>query len=268
MRALPGRLVLLGHPVAHSLSPRIHGAALRAAGIPLEYTALDVVPAELDTVLGRLRQEDAAGNVTVPHKRAVAAACDHVSDVARQAGAVNTFWFEHGALHGDNTDVAGFDAAVGRLTALAGGEWPRRVGLLGTGGAARAVLVACAARGATVDVHGRTRARVQELVGAFAGARAAAGVIAPDVELVVNATTVGMLDDAMPLDPGLVPAGAAVMDLVYRPAETAWTHACRARGHPAADGIEMLLAQAALAFRRFTGVEPDIAAMRASVSPG
>src|ERR1051325_5208336 len=112
---LPGRLVLLGHPLGHTLSPLIHNAALKAAGIPVEYSAFDVPPAQLSSALRQLKYEKAAGNVTVPHKAAVRAACDSLSPTAERAGAVNTFWFEDGRLIGDNTDVGGVEFSVRRL---------------------------------------------------------------------------------------------------------------------------------------------------------
>src|SRR5438045_84635 len=101
MRGHPGRLVLLGHPVSHSFSPAFQNAALRAAGIPLVYEALDVAPRELRIVLRELKAADAAGNVTIPHKVAVHASCDELTSIAIRVGAVNTFWFESGKLHGD-----------------------------------------------------------------------------------------------------------------------------------------------------------------------
>src|SRR5687767_387011 len=107
----PSRLVLLGHPVGHSLSPRIQNAALRSAGIPLEYTALDVRPESLDTALDDVIATRTAGNVTIPHKEAVAARAS-LTDLAQRVGAVNTFWVEDGTLRGHNTDVHGFDASV------------------------------------------------------------------------------------------------------------------------------------------------------------
>lgn len=264
----PSRLVLLGHPVTHSLSPVFHNAALRAAGLALRYTALDVLPDALPRVLDALRQEGAAGNVTIPHKRAVALACGHVTAVARRTGAVNTFWIEGGALCGDNTDVAGFGAAVERLLGAAPGSlWPRRIALLGAGGAARAVLAAAELHGGvTVDVHARTPAHAAALAGEFACASVRRGDPAPDAGLVVNATPMGMADDAHPLPIDAIPEGAAVLDLVYRPGETTWVRAARARGHVAADGIEMLLEQGALAFERFTGRAPDRGVMRASIA--
>ena len=137
----PGRLVLLGHPVAHSLSPLFQNALLQRAEIPLTYHALDVEPHALRTVLSDLVAADGAGNVTVPLKDAVASHCDWVTPIAARVGAVNTFWSEDGRLFGDNTDVGGFLAAV-RTHAP---QLPRgaRVVLLGAGGSAAAVLAAC-----------------------------------------------------------------------------------------------------------------------------
>lgn len=265
--ALPSRLVLLGHPVAHSLSPRFQSAALRAAGIPREYTALDVAPEDLSRTLDVLREEDAAGNVTIPHKRAVALACVHVTPAARRAGAVNTFWFEGGALAGDNTDVEGFATAVQALLQDTAQRWPRRIAVLGAGGAARAVLTAAEDRGSLrVDVVARDPARGAALVADFPLARVLHGDLPGDVDLVVNATPVGLHDESFPLAPERVPAGAAVLDLVYRRGGTPWSHACRAAGHRAADGTEMLLAQGALSFQRFTGRAPDLGVMRAALA--
>src|SRR6202040_2695378 len=136
----PGRLVLLGHPVAHSLSPIFQNAALRAAGISLLYEAVDVAPRDLRALLKKLKELGVAGNVTIPHKVAVHASCDELTDTAKRVGAVNTFWFESDRLHGDNTDVGGFDAAA---RALLGGETTgARMVVLGSGGAAAAIIAA------------------------------------------------------------------------------------------------------------------------------
>jgi shikimate dehydrogenase len=137
----PERLVLLGHPVAHSLSPRMQDAALKSAGIPLRYEAIDVDPSHFDETIDRLRSENAAGNVTVPHKERMRAACDVLSPLANKVGAVNTFWIaDDGSLVGDNTDVGGFDATVRDLLGRRPSELT--VGLLGAGGSAAAVLAA------------------------------------------------------------------------------------------------------------------------------
>src|SRR5438132_5590789 len=111
-RPKPKRLVLLGDPVAHSLSPAFQNAALRAAGIELVYEALRVPTADLPAAIRRLAAENAAGNVTVPHKREMLALCSRASPIAERVGAVNTFWTDQGEVVGDNTDVAGFERAV------------------------------------------------------------------------------------------------------------------------------------------------------------
>src|SRR6185437_9274147 len=135
-----GMLVLLGHPVRQSVSPIFQNAALRAAGLALTYEALDVEPGALGDRVRALVARRAAGNVTIPHKLAVAGMCETLTPLAQRAGAVNTFWVEQGALAGDNTDVGGFDELARRVL----GSIPlgARVALLGAGGAAAAVLTA------------------------------------------------------------------------------------------------------------------------------
>ena len=277
----PTRLVLLGSPVAHSLSPTFQNAALDIAGLPLRYEALDVPATALDDTLARLSLEGAAGNVTVPHKIAVHDRCSTLTPAARRAGAVNTFWFTDGTLHGDNTDVGGFTAAV---TALVGSEaLPRSLVLLGAGGAAAGVCTAAEQWGATsIVVVARSRgtahrlaARFPELVtiaDSLAGASVPADVrgrrARRDVPLplVVNATPLGFSpDDALPLAIDQLPPGAPLLDLVYARGETRLVREARAAGHPAADGLTMLLEQGALAFERWFGFSPDRDAMRRSV---
>ena len=256
----PSRLVLLGHPVAQSLSPRFQNAALRAAGIPIVYEAVDVAPDEFPVALARLRAERGAGNVTHPHKRAMAASCDRVSALAERCGAVNTFWHEEGVLVGDNTDVGGFEsvarALLGERCATA------RVALIGAGGASAAVLAAAEGWGtATVRIYNRTMSRAQELASRFSGI----ATVVPTMDaalagatLVVNATALGMRDgDPFPVPLTALPPGGALIDLVYRADETAWVRAGRDAGHWAADGRGMLVEQGALAFARWFGRPPD-----------
>lgn len=265
MRPPPTRLVLLGHPVAHSLSPRMHTAALAHARIPLEYTAEDVAPDDLDRVLEALVAEGAAGNVTIPFKERVAARCDWLSAAAQRAGAANTFWSVEGELHGDNTDIAGFQAAAVEL--LGAVPASSRIALLGAGGAAAAVLAAverwprCA-----VVVHSRTADRASRLTARFPGLAEVAATrdeALAGATVVVNATPVGMSGDGeLPAPPEQLPAGCAVIDLVYRSGETAWVREARARGHRAADGLPMLVEQGAAAWRRWLAVEPAREVMR------
>jgi shikimate dehydrogenase len=264
----PRRLVLLGHPVAHSRSPRMHNAALAAAGIAAHYEALDVEPDRFDETLTTLVRERAAGNVTVPYKERVREACDVVTPLAERVGAVNCWWVdERGRLTGDNTDVGGFDAAVTQLL----GTPPRglSVGVLGAGGAAAGVLGAVEGwAGCLAHVHNRTPERARLLCERFWSAAHPAddvGVIA-GCQLVVNATSVGLHDDSMPIDISLLAPENVVVDLVYRPNETAFVRAARARGHQSVDGRSMLVEQGALAFERWFGTSPDRAVMWRAVA--
>lgn len=270
MKTTPGRLVLLGHPVSHSLSPVFQNAALRAAGIELEYEALDVAPNDLRATLGKLRKVKAAGNVTIPHKAAVHASCDRMTDLATRVGAVNTFWFESGQLNCDNTDVGGFDAAA---RALVGDEIAgARVVVLGAGGAAAAVLAAVERwPDSRAVIVGRSADRVASLARRFRDvARVGKSVDAAVAEatLVVNATPIGQHDDERPLDVKIIARETAVMDLVYRRGGTPWVKAARKRGNRAADGLPMLLEQGALSFQRWFGMEPDREAMRQALLAG
>ena len=265
----PGRLVLLGHPVAHSLSPRFQNAALRAAGIPLVYELLDVAPAGLDAALRTLKSQRAAGNVTIPHKEAMARRCDRLTPLAARCAAVNVFWHEAGVLVGDNSDVGGADMVARAL--LRGRHAGARVALLGAGGAAAAMLAAVEGwEGARAMVHNRHMPRAQQLASRFAPFARAADSVADALSgatLVVNATPLGLHDgDPFPLPVEQLPRGAAVLDLVYHPLETSWVRAAREAGHWAADGRGMLVEQGAIAFQRWFGVEPDRNAMWTAMS--
>jgi shikimate dehydrogenase len=268
MKALPGRLVLIGHPVAHSLSPTFQNVALRRAGLPLRYEALDVAPDSLSNALDELVAVNAAGNVTVPHKEAVLARCTRRSELADRVGAVNTFWVEDGELVGDNTDVAGF---LDFLAQTAPNVDPARpAAVIGAGGSAAAVLAALEhARFADVRITARTQSRAIALSERFSHAHASAG----DAEairgagLVVNATPLGLSGQGMPFDVDGVEPDAAVLDLVYvRDDETPLIKAARARGLVAASGLPMLLGQGARSFELWFGITPDRDAMRASVA--
>ena len=247
---LPGRLILLGHPVSHSLSPRLQNAALAAARLPLRYEALDVAPDALDTILAELRAEGAAGNVTIPHKERVAMRCDALTPLAARVGAVNTFWVADARMTGDNTDVGGFSSAV--TTLMSGAPADIVVGVIGAGGAAAAVLTAVESwTGCRALVYNRTRRRADAVCARFGSVarRIDDARLMARAQLVVNATSIGLHDDAFPLDPSLLDPDAAVLDVVYRAGETAWVRAARTRGHRALDGLTMLIEQAVLASR-------------------
>jgi shikimate dehydrogenase len=233
----------------------------------MEYEALDVTPGELGRVLEGLTLARAAGNVTIPHKRSVAARCARLTPVAERVGAVNTFWVEDGALMGDNTDVGGFDA----LAREAMGVPPAgaRIALLGAGGGARAVLAAAERwRECTVALYNRSEALAAELAGHFSIITDVHQMMEPALRgavMVVNATPVGMEGDRHPAPLEALESNSVVIDLVYRAGETAWVREARARGHRAVDGLGMLVEQGALAFERWFGVPAPRSAMRQAV---
>lgn len=281
----PSRLFLLGHPVVHSLSPRFQQAALEAAAIPVSYEARDVPPAQLASTLTELAASHGAGNVTLPHKFSVFQACAVHSDVARRTGAVNTFWHDDtGRLVGHNTDVVGVRSA---LLAVAPSRFrpspdgaphePVRVVLLGAGGVAASVLVALAEFShVSVQLVARTPERARAVLAQLGMDGSSASpvrvVTALDeaiakADVVVNATPIGLRDDAMPVAPEALPNGSAVLDLVYKRGETAWVRACRARGHAAEDGLRMLVEQGAASFESWFGVAPDREAMWRVLEP-
>jgi shikimate dehydrogenase len=254
------RLVLIGHPVSQSLSPVMHNAALAAKGSELRYEAFDVEPHKLAETLGTLSRMKSAGNITVPHKKAAMEMMRVSSDAAHHAGAVNTFWGDgYGALDADNTDVYGFTAAVRDLL----GEIPNgiRVAVLGAGGAASAVLTALDNwEGVTASVHARDLARAMSLRMRHSAVTRVCSMRDPcleDATLVVNATSVGMVDDNLPVDIERIRSDAAILDLVYGRNETAFVRVARDQGHVAADGLRMLLHQGIASFEKWFGEEPD-----------
>ncbi len=263
---------LLGSPVEHSVSPAIHRAAFARLGVDARYEAVRVRADQLENAM-RTWAERGGGNVTLPHKARAADLLDAPREAVRATAACNCFWRDSstGGLAGDNTDVGGFLAALGELPRFDGPSGAR-VLLLGAGGAARAVLHALLQAGAArVDVANRTASRARELLLRFGTGRDAGrvGVVPfgppPEApyDLVVNATSLGLrLSDPLPLrlDGGAV---GAVLDLVYGFDGTRWTQHARALGIPAADGLGMLVHQAALSIRRWLpGVEPPLGEMQ------
>lgn len=259
-------LAVLGDPVAHSLSPAMHNAAIAVLGLEAVYVALRTPAARLPAVLPVLAELGIAGNLTVPLKVAAVACVDRATERARRVGAVNTFWVAEGLLHGDNTDVGGVLDALDALEAE--GPWL----LAGTGGAARAVAGAAAERGTALLVRSRDPRRAES----FAAWARGLGVAArPDdggtAATVINATPLGLDPaDPLPVDPARLDGCAAALDLVYRPGATAWVRAARAAGLRAADGRRMLVAQGLLAFARFfpDAGAPPRAVMEAAVRRG
>lgn len=270
---------LFGYPVAHSLSPAMHQAAFAAVGLNAAYLPWAVAPDHLAPAVAGLRcLENLLGaNVTVPHKEAVAPLLDGGTAEAEAIGAVNTLWREGARLLGDNTDGAGFLAALREA-------WPDRDAahpavLLGAGGAARAVAVSLLRAGVQeLLLVNRTPARAHELAeflatrfpscrvrvqGLHAGWRP---VDIPPACLLVNTSAVGLHPDDPPLfDYAAMRPPMAVCDLIYNPPETPFLRSARRLGCAAVNGLGMLLHQGALAFERWTGRPAPREAMRTAL---
>lgn len=261
------RIYLLGHPVAHSVSPAFQQAALDHCSIDATYDALDVPPEELPSAVRSLRDADVFGaNVTVPHKEAVFPLLDSVSEEARLIGAVNTIHNRDGALEGHNTDARGFLSA---LREQAGFEARGKAALiLGAGGSARAVAVALAGEGVTrLAIANRTLERAAALADLVRSLGVAVEAIALDgtglldaaqCDLVVNCTSLGMTGGPgpaeSPIDAKLIPPDALVCDLVYNPRETRLLKEAASVGARTLGGLPMLVYQGAAAFELWTGV--------------
>ena len=268
-------IALIGHPVAHSISPAFQQAALDAVGVDARYEAWDTPEESLEATADRLRSEAVLGaNVTVPHKVAMMRLIDEQDALVERVGAVNTIVRREGVLHATNTDVTGI------LHALADAGVPRegrRVLLLGAGGAARAVVTAMReARAASIVVANRTieHARALEVV---AGEDLPFAVCPLDpgsdelqramgeAELVVHSTSLGMRhgpdEAATPVPARLFRPGQVAFDLVYVPERTPFIEAAERGGAQTVGGLAMLVHQGAAAFRLWTGLEPPIEVM-------
>lgn len=257
---------VIGWPVAHSLSPRLHNGWLRRYGIDGVYVPLAVRPEHFADVLLALPKLGFRGvNVTVPHKERALALVQTASPAARRIGAVNTIVVaEDGALIGSNTDAFGFVAHLREAQPGWRGDRLRAL-VLGAGGAARAVVVALADEGvAEIRLVNRTLSRAQALAAELGGpiearpwadrSRALA-----EVDLVVNTTVLGM-DHQPPLDLDLsfLSPDAVVYDLVYAPLESALLAAARVQGNRCVGGLGMLLHQARPSFAAWFGRMPDV----------
>lgn len=257
-------LAVLGDPVAHSLSPVMHNAAIDALGLDAVYVALRTPSAAVPDTLTALTGLGVAGNVTVPLKGAAERCVARKTDLCARTGSCNTFWVEQGTLVGDNTDAPAIAAELKDL-GVDGGRWL----VLGTGGSARAVAIAAAQAGAELLVRSREPTRAQAFAewASAQGARARAASGPDAAETIVNATPLGLRDnDPLPLDNGPTELKAA-LDLVYRPGTTRWVRELARRGVPARDGRGVLVRQGALAWQRFFPLEsPPVEVMRAAVA--
>ncbi len=258
------RFAVIGHPVAHSLSPRIHAAFGRQAGIALEYTAMDAPPELFDAIVAEFAAEGGLGaNVTLPHKNRAVPVCTTLTERARRAGAVNTLVRTATGWEGDNTDGVGL---VRDLTERQGLDLrSRRTLLIGAGGAARGVAPALLDAGiGDLYIVNRTPERAD----ALADALAMPGRVHPrylrDVDtlgtfdLIVNATSAARADGLPSLPIALANPRTAAVDLSYGEVAIPFLAWARAAGaHDCIDGLGMLVEQAAESFLRWHGVRPE-----------
>ncbi len=272
------RVALLGKPLRRRHSKLMHDAAFRAAGIDAEYVLAELELEEVAPAVEAARGPGWLGlGVTAPYKQVVAEMVDEVEPEARQIGAVNNVYKSAGGrLVGFNSDAPGFRAGV----EIALGRSLEGVDayVAGAGGAAHAVVFALLSAGArSVTIANRTSDRAEALATRFGDVGEGSVRVAHDdseriaalaaADLAVNATTVGMVDPGATIDVDRLRDDATVFDLVYVPAETPLLAAARARGLRAANGSEMLIAQAAIAFERWTGVAGMAGVMRDAVAP-
>lgn len=264
------RALVIGFPITQSRSPLVHGFWLRHYGIEGSYERAEVRPEEVASFLRALPARGIAGcNVTIPDKEAAFAACDRVSERAGLLGAVNTIWFENGAICGDNTDGPGFLAHLDQVHP----GWdlqPRKILILGAGGAARGIaLPLLDRRVARLAITNRSPARSNALVEALRSARPEADLafipweekdaVLQEFDLVINTTSAGMIGkEALDLPLETARPGTLIADIVYVPLETPLLAEARQRGLPVLDGLGMLLHQAVPGFEKWFGHRPDV----------
>jgi shikimate dehydrogenase len=265
------RACIMGHPVAHSRSPMLHGYWLRTLGIDGAYELADVAPEKFDAFFRGLKANGfVGGNITIPHKEAAYRLVDRRERAADAIGAVNTVWYEGDALIGGNTDWLGL---VGSLDDIHPGwdKSPGKVVVLGAGGSARASVFAFTERGFSVSIVNRTHERAEKLAAAFAPRASAHGYdelpkLLADADVLINNTSLGM-GGKPPLEIDLSPlkTSAIVYDVVYVPLETELLKAAKARGHRTVDGLSMLLYQAVVGFSHWFGVTPKVTAEQRAI---
>src|SRR6266850_791150 len=258
------RACVMGHPVAHSRSPMIHGYWLKTLGIPGAYELKDLTPEEFPAFVTGLGSNGyMGGNVTVPHKEAAYRLVSCRDEAAEAVGAVNTLWVEKGKLLGGNSDTHGFIANLDDRAP--GWDVPGcRALVLGAGGAGRSAVYALKQRGAEVHLVNRTLARAEALAARFGPRVHAHGFDAVprllrEADLLVNCTSLGLAGKpALEIDLGPLKKSAVVYDVVYVPLETGLLAKARARGHRTVDGLGMLLQQAGFGFRKWFGGNPKL----------
>lgn len=280
------RLGLIGYPLSHSLSPKIHAVALQSCGLEGHYSLFPIHPGDkqgLGDLLARVRSGEIHGlNVTIPHKQNVIPFLDELTPTAKSIGAVNTIYLRDNTLIGDNTDAQGFLQDLNRFLANNQSEIENRQSsiILGAGGSARAVVYALVNDGWNVSIAARRAEQAQQLAESFANYQLRITVCRlsnmeidlqspiSNISLIVNTTPLGMTanTDQSPWPENVpFPPRAAIYDLVYNPRETKLVQDARRQGLQAITGLGMLIEQAALSFEIWTGHHPSRKIMYTSI---
>ncbi|MEQ1704523.1 MAG: shikimate dehydrogenase [Rickettsiales bacterium] len=253
---------VVGFPVGHSLSPRLHGFWLKKYNIAGEYKHYEVRPEDLAEFIHNLRSDnDFSGvNLTIPHKESVIKLLDNIDEIATEIGAVNVVINKNGKLIGKNTDAYGFAENI--RTSVTG---TKKAVVLGAGGAAKAVIFALLEIGfKEIIITNRSRVRAEELSSVIRHPLSVVdwqkrGEILENTDLLVNTTSLGMTGkEPLEIDLWLLPKTALVTDIVYSPLITPLLAQAKARGNPTVDGLGMLLYQAVPAFEAWFGIKPEV----------
>jgi shikimate dehydrogenase len=285
------KLGLIGYPLGHSLSPRIHTAALKACGLEGDYSLFPILPDDiqgLKNLLARVRFGEITGlNVTIPHKQNVIPFLDELTSTAQAIGAVNVIYMKDGKLIGDNTDASGFLSDLKKFITESPSRSGRRAGVreksalvLGAGGSARSVVYALCNDGWKVTIAARRLEQADQLASQYEGTKATdlnlptfqpfnkLRATPSNFQLIINTTPLGMTPniDQSPLPETIsLSKETMIYDLVYNPRETKLVRDARAQGLHATTGLGMLIEQAALGFELWIGHTPPRERMRASV---
>ena len=253
---------VIGHPIAHSKSPLLHNYWIQHYGLSGTYEAIDIAPEDLQQRLPDLihNQGYRGFNLTIPHKEIALNLCDHIDDLAKNAGAVNTVYEKQGKIFGTNTDIYGFIQNLQPYDCTCGSAL-----ILGAGGAARAAIYGLLQEGCPkIIVTNRTRAKAERLVD-LAPDRVSVQnwedrhKALHDISLLVNTTSLGMVGHhKLDLNLATLPQHALVNDIVYAPLMTDLLVCAQSQGNPIRTGIGMLLHQAAPAFQRWYGHQPEV----------
>lgn len=249
---------IIGNPVTHSLSPQIHNAAYKRANLDFVYVAFQ--PKDLKEAVAAIRSLGIKGvSVTVPFKIEIIGFLDEVDQIAQKIGAINTIVNKGGELYGTNTDWIGALKALEEKVDVAG----KKVGVIGAGGAARAIVYGLSQKKAQICVFNRTKERADQLVSDFHLVKSADLKdinLLQSMSVLINTTSVGMHpnENESPIPSEGIVTGQVVFDIIYKPQETKFLQQAKKAGATIVYGYKMLLYQAVEQFKLFTGLQPNV----------